>query len=307
MSRALSIAELAALAAETEDQTETQAAGEYEREVPAAGPHVARFVEYIELGMHKQKPFQGKAKPDAEMVRVVFELLHPNKSIVEYEADGVKKVRGQLISVSIKKSLSEKASFKKLFNALTYGRAGIRHMAQMLGEAFLLNVVHNVVKGSDGKDVTYANITKDGAYLVGAPQVVDPMTGNVTKLPVREPTVPVRLFLCDHPTKETWDSLYIEGTREVKNADGTTTQQSKNWLQEKIMSATNYNGSPLHAMLSEVGDLPLEESAVAQPAAPKQTSIAGKAPTASTTAATTTASPSNSADAALAALGLVQG
>ena len=306
MSRALSIAELAALAAETEDQTETQVAGEYEREVPAAGPHVGRFVEYIELGMHKQKPFQGKAKPDAEMVRIVFELLHPKKSIIEYEADGVKKVRGQLISITIKKSLSEKASFKKLFNSMTYGRAGIRHMAQMLGEPFLLTVTHNVVKGNDGKDVTYANISRDGVYLIGAPQITDPMTEVVTKLPVREPTVPVRLFLWDHPTKETWDSLYIDGTREVKNADGTTTQQSKNWLQEKIMSAVNYNGSPLHALLNEVADLPLEESVTVASAEPKKTPNVEKAKK-STAGTTTTASPSNSAEDALAALGLVQG
>jgi hypothetical protein len=311
MSRALSIAELANLAAETEDQTETQTAGEYEREVPATGAHVARFVEYIETGKHKQKPFQGKAKPDAEEVRITFELLHPKKSIIEYEHDGVKKVRGQLISIKVTKSLSDKASFKKLFNAMTYGRDGIKHMAQMLGEPFLVHVVRNVSKDAAGKEVTYANLNKDGVFLIGAPQHVDPMTEVVTKLPVREPIAPVRIFLWNNPTKETWDSLFIDGTRTVKNADGTETEQSKNWLQEKIMSATDFNGSPLHALLNNVGDLPLDETPVAN-SAPVGTSKGGAnsaAPAQTNRAAvkqnTTPASPSNSADDALAALGLV--
>jgi hypothetical protein len=303
MSRALSIAELANLAAETEDQTETQTSGEYAREVPATGAHVARFVEYIEIGKHKQKPFQGKAKPDAEEVRITFELLHPKKSIIEYEHDGVKKVRGQLISIRAKKSFSDKASFKKLFNSMTYGRDGIKHMAQMLGEAFLVQVVHNVSKDAAGKEVTYANLSKDGVFLIGAPQHVDPMTDVVTKLPVREPIAPVRIFLWNNPTKETWDSLFIDGTRAVKNADGTETEQSKNWLQEKIMSATDFNGSPLHALLNNVGDLPLEETPAssATTAAPMVTS--GQSVNQNKTQPTV--SPSNSADDALAALGLV--
>ena len=311
MSRALSIAELANLAAETEDQTETQTAGEYEREVPATGAHVARFVEYIEIGKHKQKPFQGKAKPDAEEVRITFELLHPKKSIIEYEHDGVKKVRGQLISIRAKKSLSDKASFKKLFNSMTYGRDGIKHMAQMLGEPFLVQVVHNVSKDAAGKEVTYANLSKDGVFLIGAPQHVDPMTDVVTKLPVREPITPVRILLWNNPTKETWDSLFIDGTRTVKTADGTETEQSKNWLQEKIMSATDFNGSPLHALLNNVGDLPLEDAPVAN-SAPAGTSKGGATSVAQAQTIhaavkqnTTTVSPSNSADDALAALGLV--
>jgi len=82
-------------------------------------------------------------------------------------------------------------------------------------------------------------------------------------------------------------------------------------LQEKIMSATDFNGSPLHALLNNVGDLPLEETPVAN-SAPAVTSkgSANSAAQAQTSHAavkqnTTTASHSNSADDALAALGLV--
>ena len=305
MSRALSVSELANMAADVEDQTETQVAGEYEREVPAAGAHVARFIEYIETGKHKQKPYQGKEKPDAEVVRVTFELLHPKKSIIEYEHDGEKRVRGQLITIRVKKSLSDKASFKKLFNAMTYGRDGIKHMAQMLGEPFLVHVTQNSVKGTDGKDVLYANLNRDGVYQIGAPQITDPMTEQVTKLPVRDPIAPVRIFLWNNPTKETWDSLFIDGTREVKAADGTVSQVSKNWLQELILSATNFNGSSLDTLLHGVSDLPIEEDGTVgeevvtgKPAAtekPKEAAAPKKA----------TPAPESSANAALEALGLL--
>jgi hypothetical protein len=308
MSRPLSVSELANMAAEVDDQTETQEAGVFEREVPAAGVHVARFIEYIETGKHKQKPYQGKEKPDAEVVRVTFELLHPKKSIIEYEHEGEKRVRGQLITIRVKKSLSDKASFKKLFNAMTYGRDGIKHMAQMLGEPFLVHVTHNTVKGTDGRDNVYANLNKDGVFQIGAPRHIDPMTEVVTKLPVREPIAPVRIFLWNNPTKETWDSLFIDGTREVKAPDGSVTQESKNWLQELILSATNFNGSALDSLLHGVSELPVAEDGTVG-----EEVVAGKADATTVAektkeapaAAKATVAPENSANAALEALGLV--
>lgn len=262
MTRELSIAELAALAADTDDQTETNVAGDYEREIIPEGPNFARFVEYIETGKHPQKPYQGKEKPPAEIIRLTFELLHPKKSIIEYEIDGVTKKRGQLITVRVKKSLSDKASFKKIFNAMTYGRDSIKHFAQMLGEPFLVNVFHNKSKDVAGKETIYANLNNsEGVYSIGAPKHSDPITQTVTDLAphIPQPFAPVRIFLWNNPTKPTWDSLFIDGTREVKDKDGNVTHESKNWLQEQIMSALNYEGSALHTMLHGVADLPVTE------------------------------------------------
>ena len=263
MTRELSISELAALAAETDDQTETSVAGDFERELIPEGPNFLRFVEYIETGKHPRKAYQGKEKPPAESVRLTFECVHPKKSIIEYEVDGVKKKRGQLITVRVSKSLSDKATFKKLFNAMTYGRDSIKHFAQMLGEPFCGTIYHNKSKGTDGKEVVYANLNNsDGVYSISAPKHYDPLTDVTTDLTnhIPAPFAPVRIFLWNNPTKATWDSLFIDGTRTVKDGDKET-EVSKNWLQEQIMSALNYEGSPLHQMLHGVSDLPVTEAA----------------------------------------------
>jgi hypothetical protein len=249
-------------AAEMEDQS-VEVQTTFDNDPPPAGPTIGRFIEYIELGKHKQGDYQGKPKPDAEVVRVTFELLHPKKNIKEYEADGKKVVTGQLVSLKITKKLGDKAKFKRLFNKMTYGRP-IKHMAQMLGEGFIINVYHNVVK-KDGKDTTYVNLDKEGDYGIGAPFIIDPITEARTDVPIQPATRPLKLFLWNNPTKETWASLYIEGTRERKNADGSTEQVSKNWLQEQILSATNYTGSPLADMLGGVPELPTSEPEVTKP------------------------------------------
>lgn len=259
MTKALSIAELAAMAAATEDQTVVETSTFTNEPIPA-GRTIGRFIEYVELGKHAQPDYAGKKKPDAEKVRLTFELLHPKKNIHEYEVEGEKRIRADRVSIQIAKKLSDKAKFKKLFNAMTYGRDEIKHLAQCLGEAFIITVYHNVVK-VDGKDVTYVNLDNDGVYGISAPFVVDPLEDTKTLVPVQEPISPLRLFLWSQPTQETWDSLFIDGTRERKLDGGATEQVSKNWLQELILSAKNYEGSPLSALLGGVDDLPTDEPA----------------------------------------------
>ena len=233
------------------------------------------------------------------------------------------------MSIKIAKKLSDKAKFKKLFNVMTYGRDSIKHMAQMLGEAFIINIYHNVVE-KEGVKRTYINLDKDGVYGIGAPFVTDPLEGTKTEVPVREALSPLRLFLWANPTQETWDSLFIDGTRTVKKDGGGEEEVSKNWLQEQILSALNYTGSPLEALFGGVADLPTEETgdepeeeqeetvveekpvekpvpkaiaAKAKPAAKAAAKPAGKPPA----AAASKAAPKKeaAADDALAALGLV--
>lgn len=256
MTKALSIAELAEMAEQTEDQSEVQVL-EFNNDPPPAGKTVGRFIEYLELGTHAQKDYKGKPKPPASMVRLTFELLHPTKNIKEYEDAGEKKITGQYVSLVMAKKLNDKAKFYKLFLKMTYGRP-IKHFARMLGEAFIIDIYHNIVE-KDGKKQTYVNIDNNGEYGVAAPYVVDPISEERKDVPVRDNIRPLRLFLWDNPTKECWDSLFIDGTREQKNASGETEQVSKNWLQEKILSAVNYTGSALNALLGGVDDLPTDE------------------------------------------------
>lgn len=262
---------LAALAAEQEDQTKAPERADFEVRIPAAGVTVGRFIEYIELGKHKQPDYQGKKKPDAEMVRIVFELLAP-KNIREEEVQGTPTKFADRITLTIKKSTDDKAGFKKLFRAMTYGR-DIKHMAMMLGEAFVITVIHNPVGEGDDKK-TYANIRDDsGVWQIAAPFKVDPLTEEKTAYPVAEPLSPVKIFLWKNPTKETWDSLFIDGTRTVKDAKGNETEVSKNWLQEKIIAATDFDGSPLMTLLGGVQALPTTEGT--DPLAGKETPASG--------------------------------
>lgn len=258
----MSIAELAALAAETDDQTETTVGGDFERRVPQEGLTVGRLIEYIELGVHGNKPYQGKPKPDSDQVRITFELLSEKKgNIYEVDVDGGKKKLTEKVTVKLAKKQGEKAGFKKLFEVMRYGRPEIKHMAQMLGHAFKISIEHN--KSADGKE-TYANIRdKDGNWHISAPRIVkeDPIEGTkeIITLNVPEQLTPSKIFLFNHPNKETWDSLYIDGTRTVKEEGKPDREESKNWLQETILSAKNYKGSPLDALLNEVTDLPVDE------------------------------------------------
>jgi hypothetical protein len=303
------LAEANEAAEQLEDQTEAKGAA-FEHEVPPAGPTPARFIGYVEVGKRKQKPWQGKEKPDAEEVRLYFEL-NGKKHIREVEVDGVKKRVTNIITVKVAKKLSENAAFFKLLGKMRYGRDSVKHMSAMLGEAFLVTVVHNKNTGADGKEVTYANLRDaDGNWMIGAPMYqTDPLDADtLVPLPVPEVTQNPRLLLWDKPSKAQWDSLFIDGTREVKDAKGNVTTVSRNWLQEDIVqNATNFEGSALQALIGGLGALSLEPEA---PTAGKAEKSPAKAPvekSATTPAAKVEKAPAAPADEAgdpLAALGL---
>lgn len=243
-------------AAKYEDQTKTVAGGDFERPLPAEGRTVGRLIEYIELGKQPRKPWKGKERQPADMVMLTFELTH-KKNVKEIEKDGQTIRIADKISLTLNKSFSENGNYKALFNKMRYNRQDITHMAQMLDDAFIITVVHNTSKDSSGKETTYANITNSaGEYLIAAPELEDIDSGEKTKLNVPPALSPIRVFLFEHPTKESWDSLFIDGTRTRKAADGTEEEISKNWIQERILSSTNVSGSALEAMLE--GDVELD-------------------------------------------------
>lgn len=258
------LADLIEQAVSLDDQTETTTGGgDFEREPPAEGVTVGRLIEYIELGVHPRKAHRGKEKTPAELVKVTFELTHPKNiktipATAEYEAFSI----SDKISLMLNKSLNDKAKFKKLFEKLRRGRTEVTHFAQMLGEAFVITVKHNK---SEANGKTYANVTDaSGNFTIEAPYVIDPISETQKEVPVPEAMSELRLFLWNLPTKETWDSLYIDGTKEV---DGK--EVSKNWIQEKILSAVNITGSALEQMLEDNGYFEAAEE-VAQPAPVKK-------------------------------------
>lgn len=210
-------------------------------EPPAEGRAFARLIEYIELGKHAGM-YLGKPKKPSRKARVTIEL-HGKKYPVE-EVEGVKYPKR--LSFEIDLSQNEKSKFTKLFRALNFHQK-YKHMAQMARDRIgFLVTIHHDKKGEGENAKTYAGIFKDGAWQINAPYIEDPVTGETQPVAVPEALLAPRIFLFDKPNMAVWSMLYIEG----KKDDGS----SKNWLQEKIMKATDFEGSPLHAALANLPD-----------------------------------------------------
>lgn len=247
-----------AAAAKLADQTEDKG-GNFEYEPPAAGPCIARFVSYVEIGNHPQKAFQGQAKPPAPEAIIQFELLGKKhaKEIETQDETGqtVKRIVYPVITERVAIKSGPRASFYKLLSAMDYGR-GNTHMAFMLGEAFILTIIHNEVE-KDGKKRVYANIKDDsGNWKVSAPVRVNE-EGETEPLKAPAATVAERLLLWDAPSIEQWNSIHIPGTYKRKEGDKEV-EVSKNWLQNAVKSALNWEGSPVQNLViaSIDGDLP---------------------------------------------------
>lgn len=257
----------------------TKAPPKFERKTPPAGITTARFIGYVELGKRPQE-YNGKPKQPALEALMFFEFNSP-KHIDEFEKDGATVKRSTEYRLrAMPVYTGDKAGYAKLFRAMRQGRENITNMAQMLGEGFLITVLHNTVE-KDGKSTVYANIRgEDGAWKVGPTVIEDPLTGNVTQVPVPPATLPYRLLLWSQPTKEQWDSLFIDGTHErKKTVDGkeVTEEVSNNWIQREVLKALDLKESPLWDVLNGLDGLDLEADAAdpeAQPEAANDTPAA---------------------------------
>lgn len=243
------------------DQTKDNGGG-FDFVPPPEGKAAARFVGYVEIGKRPQGDYNGKPKSDCMEAYLFFELMGKKYQQTFGEGDNAV-TRQHVLREKVQVKSGERANFVKLLKKMAYGRDGITHMALMLGEAFLLQIVHNTVgEGSDKK--TYANIrTKDDGWLVGAPMYdanKDPLGDpDMQPITVPEPNEPIKLLLWDDPTKEQWDSIFIDGTRTVKDEKGNEKEVSKNWLQESIQKdATDFEGSALQNLLLSIGGLELD-------------------------------------------------
>lgn len=274
----MNIDELAAAQAEEVDLSQEIQGGGFERELPVAGLCVCRFREYIEAGV---QPLASKAYPDkkpASVARYVFELTGPKHKVELEDKDGNKSSFNHTISTPwMMVSQSAKSGYFKLFKQLNHeGTAKVP--AQLLGKAFLVELIHaydpvDIEGGKPKKDAKpkYCNFKKDDAFTFRPPRKEDPLAGTSEPIKVPELTEVRKLFLWNHPTQECWDSLFIDGTR-TKKVDGKDEEVSKNWLQNKITEALNFDGSPLQKMLlggDSLDNLPTEEPVPEEAEQPK--------------------------------------
>lgn len=253
MSKLAAIQALAAQAAATgPDMNEAVKGGSGSRLLPV-GYAMARLVEYIELGKHPQE-YGGKAKEPALEVQIGFALWgegYQNDDGTPYI------IRPYQFAVS----RNEKAKAYKLFKLMNWTGTKV-NFAQMIGEAILVKIVHEAKSKTDATLVSRIDFE-------GFLPPLDPMT----KQPYAVPAVQesdLRLFLWDYPMKESWDELYVEG----KWDDG----KSKNRVQETILSALDFAGSPLQQLLMGSGVTALPTAPAAAPVAPSLPAGVGYAP-----------------------------
>lgn len=269
------------------DMTEETKGGGGGRLLPA-GVSLAYLVEVIEFGEQPQE-FDGKPKAPAREFKLGFQLLNPAFA----NEDGSCPV---ISTFDLAESRNAKARAFKLFKTMNW-RNNHSRFAQMIGELFIVKVIH--VKNKAGKTVHRLDLD-----AVSPP--IDAATGSTYTPPKPLDEKLLRLFLWDVPTVEGWNSIFIDGTRD----DG----ESKNFLQNKCLSALDFEGSALQSMLlanniayqipvkkdkteAEVPDATAPATPSAAPvAAPAEAPVATPAPVAAPTVAPAAAPVINPAD-----------
>lgn len=253
----INLAALAALAAKTTDMTKAeQGGGGGDYTPPAAGLARVRLVGFFEIGKH-ESTWEGVTKTK-DKVQMVFELSGPRHPPVE--RDGVKyPIR---MTITETRSLNPKANFFKLFQRLNY-KGDATHYIQLLGEDFIATVVHKADK-KDPKKV-YANLRDDAGYTIRPPFVPNPETGEDIRIKADPAITPLKAFLWDHADAQQWADIFIDGEYPAKVDDKGVElypARSKNVIQNTILAATNFAGSPIAELLASKGealDLPVAE------------------------------------------------
>lgn len=247
-------ARIAAVTKTAPDYTKTVSGGGGAKfEALAAGPCRLRLVSYVELGIHESTWGNDVKKKD--MCRFTFEVTGP-KHPPRVTEDG--KTFPNLIYVEETLSRHEKANFVKLFALLNY-EGTATHPLELLGKAYLGTVCHRkwAKRGEPKDDQTKwtgidVELRDKTGYHIRPPRFEDPETGDVRVVEVAPAVTPLTFFVWHDPDMEQWDSIFIEGEYpERKDDKGVVTHpaKSKNVIQSKIISASNFKGSPMHELL----------------------------------------------------------
>jgi len=255
----------------------------FKRTITPAGVSTARFVGYVEIGDQPQDPWQGKPKDDAPMVRLTWELNGPAYLRNVAKAGEPEKLVPTLITEELKLSSNEKATFYKLLQKMRGDRTEITHIAEMLGEGFIITIKHE--KGKKDATKTYAKMrTQVDGWMIAPPFEVSAATGVKSEVPVPAVSEPEKAFLWDLADLDMWNSIFIDGTYN-KTINGEEVALSKNFVQFKILGASNFEGSPIQKLLDPTAVAVLKEQAAISNAAygadaPKKTAeeVGPKAP-----------------------------
>lgn len=238
------------------DQTIIQAGGG--RELLPEGRALVRPFMYIECGNHSEM-YKGKAKPVAPYFRLGFKIVGGSGKNVDGKLEKFVLNEGsypQLVPYFKQQlAFTEKAKTPKWLAALNRVGESKTHLALKVAESALYYLDIGIETKDDGKKYN----TYDFSLLQPAVKIdEDEETGELTERAVKAPQLKpedMMIFLWEHPTKEQWDSIFIEGQYEAQKDDkGNITKPaaSKNRYQEECLKAVNFEGSALHNLLSSL-------------------------------------------------------
>lgn len=264
-------AQAAAVAEVSDDFNEATAGGGGGR-LLKEGPVVARLVSYVDFGKQPQE-FGGKPKDPANEFKLGFALYGPDYLNEDGTTPYVIETYG------IAESRNNKAGAFLLFQAMNWKKQATA-FPQLIGELFIVDIKTHTPKKEGSKPRSIVNLKTVRAAL-------DPMTSAEYQAPP-VPDSYYQMFSYKKPTLEAWDSLFRDGQWD----DGA----SKNRVQETILSAVDFAGSELEALLlssNRTFVIPAKKAAVATaPAAPEVATPAPLAQPATPVVAPVVAAPS---------------
>ncbi|QDP53352.1 MAG: hypothetical protein Unbinned6805contig1000_14 [Prokaryotic dsDNA virus sp.] len=190
------------------------------------GNYLARLVQVIDLGLQPQRPYKGQEKPPAHEIMLTYEL--GTEFMKDEEGNDIEdKPRWISETIPFLSLKAELAKSTKRINALDPKLEFGGDFAEMTGLPCTVTVTHNPHKTEPEK--VYVNVGN----------VTPPMKG----IPIPELVNPAKVFDLSEPDLEILGSL-------------------PEWVQDKIKSNLEFNGSTLYGMLN--GDAPKEAEPVAE-------------------------------------------
>lgn len=228
------------------DLANPTAGGGFARRLLPEGYALGRLVELIEFGNQPQQ-YMGKAKDPKPEVQLGFALygkkVDPTtRQVIDAweNEDGTPYIE-RMYPMALDNF--QKARAVAIFSLLNWeGKA--HNFWDLLGQAFLVKIIHKDEK-KDGKPTGKKRSMIDPKGFLPP---INPVDGSLVTVPVPEDKF-YRIFSWDAPTMADWDALKIDG-----KDDATDEEKLKaNFVQNKIVSALNFPGSPLDQLLQGGG------------------------------------------------------
>lgn len=216
------------------------------------GTAFVRPISYVEYGIQKQREFKGVTKDPAPMFEICFAIVGGAGQNEKGEPEKYVLTEGDFpIIKSYEKpiSLFEKSQCIGIHKALNRVGNKCSHMVQKLAESplYQLSITHEVATSGANAGKTVARFD-----LRTLQPAFDSIRGEEVQMPQLDKSK-IQAFLWDKPSLGQWDSIHIAGQWDAqvdeKTGEIKKPAQSKNFIQEKILSALNFEGSKIQKLL----------------------------------------------------------